>query len=154
MWGHGSLECEPQPCLLLPATLGTIFFHLSEPQHPRLPLCVLYDPVNVSILILWLTFVSFYSAVSKQPTSHDLPSFQGHKQQTDSEKRGLGLVSYNRRWPPIVQHWPGLPAQPFHSTNQLLCLCLFKLIQTPSKPERNTAAIVRGAKGWQRECTK
>ena len=55
----------------------------------------------------------------------------------------LGLDSCNQRWPQIIQCWPGPPAQAFPPTNQLLCLCLFKLIQTPSKPGKNTAALVR-----------
>lgn len=38
---------------------------------------------------------------------------------------GLGLASYNQRWPQRRQCWPEPPAQPFHSTNGLLCLCLF-----------------------------
>lgn len=38
---------------------------------------------------------------------------------------GLGLASYNQRWPQRRQCWPELPAQPFRSTSGLLCLCLF-----------------------------
>lgn len=43
-----------------------------------------------------------------------------------------------------MQCWPGPPDQAFPPSHQLLCLCLFKLIQTPPKPrEKLTAALVR-----------
>lgn len=44
------------------------------------------------------------------------------------------------------------PTLPFHQPAALPVLA--KLIQTPLKPGKNTAAIVREAQDWQRECTK
>lgn len=96
MWGHGSLVCEPQLCLPLPVTLSSYLTSSLCTSGLHLLPCVPYNTVNVYILRLWLTLVSFYNAVSNRPTNRDLPSFQGHKRQT--------LTQGNRAWawiPPI-----------------------------------------------------
>ena len=81
-------------------------------------------------------------SATSQPTAICLHS-KGTSSKFWLTEMRLGLDSCNQRWPQIIQCWPGPPDQAFPPTNQLLCLCLFKLIQTPSKPGKNTAALVR-----------
>lgn len=72
MWGHESLECEPQLWLSLLVNLSnylTSSLWLSTPICEVRHLCVLYNAVNVYILILWLKLVRFYHALSNWPVS-------------------------------------------------------------------------------------
>lgn len=151
----GALRVNPSSAshCLWPWTLMSL--HPSEPQRPHLqikPFLCAVQPCECVHFHVWFTLVSFYNAVSNQPTNHL------RSEDTSSKfwlrEMSLGLDSYNQRWSQIIQCGPVPPAQASHPTTQLLCLCLFKLIQTPTKPGENTAAIVREARDWQKECTK
>lgn len=123
---------------------------LSTPICKVRHLCALYNTVNVYSLILWLKLVRFYHALSNWPVSHDSPFLKGHRRVTLTQRNraGLGFLQSEVATNEAVLAWANLSIPPT-SCSAYVCL-----IQTLSKPEKYTTAIVRKAWDWQKECTK